>query len=100
MQIREMIGRLCLMRLRVFTRLFCIYIKCLNCLSINEQENKAGYLAIQSQTVGPEQLDENRSIFKNVTERWTEGLTDTARCRVATKKKDERKERKNKRTNE
>ena len=75
----------------MFSRGSFVYIKCLNCPSINEQENKAGYLAIQSQTVGPEQYDENRSIFKNVTDGRTEGATDTATCRVATKKKDERK---------
>ena len=51
-------------------------------------------MAIQSQTVGPGQWDEIRSIFKNVTDGRTEGPTDIARCRVATKKKERKKERK------
>ena len=37
--------------------------------------NKAGYTAIQSRTVGQEQLFENRSEFKNVTDRRTDGPT-------------------------
>ena len=45
--------------------------------------NKAGYTAIQSRTVGQEQLCENRSEFKNVTDGPTYRPTDTARCRVA-----------------
>ena len=49
--------------------------------------NKAGYTAIQSRTVGQEQQCENRSEFKNVTDRRTDLPTnlptDTARCRVA-----------------
>ena len=34
--------------------------------------NKAGYTAIQSRTVGQEQLFENHSEFKNVTDRRTD----------------------------
>ena len=49
--------------------------------------NKAGYTAIQLRTVRQEQYFENRSEFKNVTDRLTDILTDlptdTARCRVA-----------------
>ena len=47
------------------------------------KENKAGYTAIQSRTVGQEQWCENRSQFKNVTDGQTDRPTDTARCRVA-----------------
>ena len=38
--------------------------------------NKAGYTAIQSRTDGQEQLCENRSQFKNVTDGRTDGPTD------------------------
>ncbi|MEE3022441.1 MAG: hypothetical protein VX367_07555 [SAR324 cluster bacterium] len=39
-------------------------------------ENKAGYTAIQSRTVGQEQLCKNRSEFRNVTDGPTDGPTD------------------------
>ena len=46
-------------------------------------QNKAGYTAIQSRTVGQEPLCENRLQLKNVTDGPTDGPTDTARCKVA-----------------
>ena len=39
-------------------------------------DNKAGYTAIQSRTVGQEQYCENRSEFKNVTYRLSDFPTD------------------------
>ena len=47
------------------------------------KENKAGYTAIQSQTVWQEQWGEKGLEFRNVTDGRTDGPTDTARCRVA-----------------
>ena len=38
-------------------------------------KNKAGYTAIQSRTVGQEQYRKNRSEFRNVTDRPTDGPT-------------------------